>query len=143
VLRARLVLRRPLLALRLAPLQSTATVADARLQMADCPLPVLGRQILDYAVVVSAAVRISIRVKPRASRSRVLRAEGLDIEASLAAPPVDGAANAELIELLASVLAVSKSSLRLVQGEKAKNKLVELKGLSVDEATTRLAAAVR
>jgi len=92
---------------------------------------------------VSAAVRISIRVKPRASRSRVLRAEGLDIEASLAAPPVDGAANAELIELLASVLAVSKSSLRLVQGEKAKNKLVELKGLSVDEATTRLAAAVR
>jgi uncharacterized protein len=92
---------------------------------------------------VSAAVRISIRVKPRASRTRVLRAEGLSIEASLAAPPVDGAANAELIELLASVLAVAKSSLRLVLGETAKNKVVELTGLGADEAKTRLAAALR
>lgn len=61
----------------------------------------------------------------------------------MAAPPVDGAANAELIELLASVLAVSKSSLRLVLGQTAKNKVVELTGLDVDEAKTRLAAAVR
>lgn len=92
---------------------------------------------------MSAAVRISIRVKPRASRTRVLRADGLSLEASLAAPPVDGAANVELLDLLANVLAVSKRSLRLVLGETAKNKVVELTGLSADEATTRLAAAVR
>ena len=92
---------------------------------------------------MAAAVRISIRVKARASRTRILRADGLSIEASLAAPPVDGAANAELLGLLASVLAVSKSSLRLVLGETAKNKVVELTGLGADEATTRLAAAVR
>ena len=98
---------------------------------------------IDYTFDVSAAVRISVRVKPRASRSRVLRADGLNIEASLAAPPVDGAANAELLGLLARVLAVSKSSLRLVLGETAKNKVVELTGLGTDEAATRLAAAVR
>jgi uncharacterized protein len=91
---------------------------------------------------VTTAVRISIRVKPRASRSRVLRAQGLSIEASLAAPPVDGAANAELLVLLASALAVSKSSLRLVLGETSKNKVVEVAGVSVDEAAARLASAV-
>ncbi len=88
-------------------------------------------------------VRISIRVKPRASRSRILRAEGLSIEASLAAPPVDGAANAELIAVLASALSVSKSSLRLVLGETSKSKVVEVTGLSFGEAARRLAAALR
>ena len=96
-----------------------------------------------YAPSVTPAVRISIRVKPRASRTRVLRADGLSIEASLAAPPVDGAANAELIALLASVLAVSKSSLRLVLGDTSKNKVVEVTNLSADEVTTRLSAAIR
>ena len=92
---------------------------------------------------VTPAVRISVRVKPRASRTRILRADGLSIEASLAAPPVDGAANAALLALLASVLAVSKSSLRLVLGETSKNKVVEVTGLSAGEATTRLGAVIR
>jgi uncharacterized protein len=92
---------------------------------------------------VTASVRISVRVKPRASRTRVLRAAGLSIEASLAAPPVDGAANAELIALLASVLAVSKSRLRLVLGETAKNKVLEVSSLSPEEVEARLAAAAR
>lgn len=92
---------------------------------------------------MSLAVRLSVRVKPRASRSRILRTDGLSIEASIAAPPVDGAANAELLLLLASALGVSKSSLRLVQGETAKNKVVEVAGLDADEATKRLADAVR
>jgi uncharacterized protein len=89
------------------------------------------------------AVRISVRVKPRASRSRILRADGLSIEASIAAPPVDGAANAELLALLAGVLGVSKSSLRLVQGETGKNKVVEVTNVDGAEATRRLAEAVR
>jgi uncharacterized protein YggU (UPF0235/DUF167 family) len=56
---------------------------------------------------------------------------------------VDGAANAELIALLASVLAVSKSSLSLVLGDTSKNKVVEVTNLSADEVTTRLSAAIR
>jgi hypothetical protein len=90
---------------------------------------------------VTTSLRISVRVKPRASRTRVLRAAGLSIEAALAAPPVDGAANAELIALLASVLDVPKSRLRLVLGETSKNKVIEVTGLSQAEAETRLAAA--
>jgi uncharacterized protein (TIGR00251 family) len=92
---------------------------------------------------VTAPVRISIRVKPRARRTRILRVDGLSIEASLAAPPVDGAANAELLRLLASTLGVSKSSLRFVLGETAKNKVVEVAGLNSDEVALRLATIAR
>jgi uncharacterized protein len=67
----------------------------------------------------------------------------LSIEASLAAPPVDGAANAELIGLLSRALAVSKTSLRLILGETAKNKVVEVAGITTEEAAERLAAALR
>jgi uncharacterized protein (TIGR00251 family) len=90
-----------------------------------------------------ASVRISVRVKPRASRTRILRADGLSIEASLAAPPVDGAANAELLGLLSRTLAVSKTSLRLILGETAKNKVVEVAGISPEEAAERLAAPLK
>jgi len=92
---------------------------------------------------VPPTFRISVRVKPRSSRSRILRADGLSVEASIAAPPVDGAANAQLLVLLADVLGVSKSSLRLVQGETSKNKVVEVTNIDAAEATERLARVVR
>jgi uncharacterized protein (TIGR00251 family) len=82
---------------------------------------------------VSKPVRITVKVKPRASRTRVLRVDGLSIEASLAAPPVDGAANQELLRLLSDVLAVSKSSLRIVLGEAGRSKVVEATGLDVSD----------
>jgi uncharacterized protein (TIGR00251 family) len=96
-----------------------------------------------YSHLVPPTVRISVRVKLRSSRSRILRADGLSIEASIASPPVDGAANAELIVLLASVLGVSKSALRLVQGETSKNKVVEVTNIDAADATERLARVVR
>ena len=86
-------------------------------------------------------VRVSVRAKPRASRSKLVRAQGLSIEAALAAPPVDGAANAALIELLASALALPKSALRLALGETSRHKVVEVTGLSPDEVAARLRQA--
>jgi uncharacterized protein YggU (UPF0235/DUF167 family) len=88
-------------------------------------------------------VRLSIRAKPRASRSRIVHAEGTNIQAALAAPPVDGAANAALLELLAAALELPKRALRLVLGETSKNKVVEVTGLSLAELTARLARASR
>jgi uncharacterized protein (TIGR00251 family) len=92
---------------------------------------------------VPAAIRISVRVKPRSRRTRILKVDGLSIEASLAAPPVDGAANSELIELLASALQLPKSALRLVMGKSSKHKVVELSGMSAEEAARRLSAQDR
>lgn len=84
-------------------------------------------------------VRLSVRAKPRASKSRIVRAQGLELEVALAAPPVDGAANAALLELLSNALSVRASALRLVLGQASKHKVVEVTGLASDVVVARLA----
>ncbi|HEX2871787.1 MAG TPA: DUF167 domain-containing protein [Polyangiaceae bacterium] len=86
-------------------------------------------------------MRVTVRVKPKARHTRILRAEGLSIEASLAAQPVDGAANAELLELLARSLSLPKSCLELTLGQTSKQKVVEIAGLDAAEVVSRLAKA--
>lgn len=88
------------------------------------------------------AVRVTVRAKPRARQSRIVRAEGLTVEVALAAPPVDGAANEALVETLAAALSVGKQSVRLVQGAGSKSKVVEVLGLTADQVRELLAAAV-
>jgi uncharacterized protein (TIGR00251 family) len=55
------------------------------------------------------SVTIDVRVIPRASRSEVVGLHDGALKVRLAAPPVDGAANAELIKLLAKKFGVAKS----------------------------------
>jgi uncharacterized protein (TIGR00251 family) len=71
-------------------------------------------------------VRIRVRVKPRASRSRILGV----LEVALAAPPVDGAANSELIRTLAVALGRGKSAIEIVSGAASRSKLVAIAGLT-------------
>ena len=82
-------------------------------------------------------VRVTVRVKPKARLTRILRVDGLSLEASLAAPPVDGAANDELLGLLALSLLVPKSRLRLRLGQSSKQKVVEVAGLDSAEVDRR------
>jgi hypothetical protein len=53
---------------------------------------------------------------------------------------VDGQANAALIEFLADILDVKKRSVEIVRGEKSRDKLIDVAGLSVDELSERLKA---
>lgn len=78
-------------------------------------------------------VRFEVWVQPRASRTEVAGPHGEAIKIRLAAPPVEGAANAELIAFLARRLGVSKSAVRIVKGERGKNKLVEVAGVSEEQ----------
>lgn len=85
------------------------------------PLPVRARgELLCFAV----------RVKPRAARSRVVGVREDALEVAVAAPPVDGAANEELVRTLADVLSVPKSTVSVVSGLTGKNKLVGVAGLT-------------
>ena len=91
----------------------------------------------------NGAVRITVRVKPlgedipRPSRRRALGGH------SLAAPPVDGAANDELLATLAKALGVPKRSLRLALGAASKTKVAEVAGLLRPKIIARLAAQTR
>lgn len=89
------------------------------------------------------AHRLEIHAKPRAKKSAVRSVGEGAIDVALAAPPVDGAANEELVRFLADVLDLPKKSVRLLRGESSRTKLVEIIGLERHELDERLRAAVR
>jgi len=79
-----------------------------------------------------------VRVSPRASRDAIGGAHDGALKVALTAPPVEGAANAALVKLLAKRLGVSKSAVRIVSGESSRNKRVEVDGVSPDQARRSL-----
>jgi len=84
-------------------------------------------------------VRVAVVVKPRSSRSAVLdlRQDGA-LGIALKAPPVDGAANAELIKLLAKTLGVKKRDVSIVSGATGRKKVIAIVGLDVAAVRERL-----
>ena len=87
------------------------------------------------------AVRFEVVAKPRAKKSKVVGERGDAVEIALAAPPVDGAANEELVRFVAKVLGVRRRDIELVRGETARDKLLSVTGLTVAEIEARLRAA--
>ncbi len=85
------------------------------------------------------AARFAVRVQARASRTEVAGAHGDAIKIRIAAPPVDGAANKELIAFLSKKLGVSKSAVQIVKGAQGRDKLIEVEGLSGEKVRERLA----
>ncbi|MEX1050332.1 MAG: DUF167 family protein [Gemmatimonadales bacterium] len=73
---------------------------------------------------------MALYVQPRASKSEVVGLHGDAIKMRIAAPPVDGAANVELIGFLARRLRVPKSSITLVTGETGRTKRIRVAGLT-------------
>ncbi len=72
-------------------------------------------------------LQLRLRVQPRASRNRVAGLYGDALKLQIAAPAVEGAANAALIEYLAGALGLRRDQLRLLSGERGRSKLLELR----------------
>ena len=83
---------------------------------------------MSWAKDTPRGVELSIIVVPRASRSRVMGVHDGRLKVQLAAPPVDGEANAALVELLAGLLGVRKSAISLIEGETSRRKRVLVEG---------------
>ena len=81
---------------------------------------------------VPGGVVIEVRVIPRASRSCLDGTRDGALLVRLKAPPVDGAANAELIEVLSRALGVPKRALTIVAGDRGRLKRVRVDGVSRD-----------
>lgn len=71
-------------------------------------------------------VSVRVRVKPRASKSRVLGEREGELEVAVAAPPVDGKANEELVRVLAEFFDVPKSVVDIARGQSGRSKLVRI-----------------
>jgi uncharacterized protein (TIGR00251 family) len=70
----------------------------------------------------------AVRVVPRASRSQVDGEYNGALRVRISAPPVDGAANKELVRVLARCFRVRLNAVEILSGLTSKNKVVRLEG---------------
>lgn len=86
----------------------------------------------------SGRLRLSLKVIPNSRR------EGLDgvhagrLQIRLAAPAVDGKANAALVSFLARLLGLKKTQVALAQGQTTRQKVLEIEGCELAEAQAKL-----
>lgn len=73
----------------------------------------------------------AVRIVPRASRSEIAGEFNDALRVRIAAPPVDGAANRELIRLLAKTFKLPQEAVEIISGASSKNKLVRVQGVDV------------
>lgn len=82
--------------------------------------------------------QIAVHVQPNANQNEVVGFKGGVLQVRIAAPPVKGKANQELIKFLSSVLGVSKSNLTIEKGVTGKKKTVAIRGLGQEEVARLL-----
>jgi uncharacterized protein (TIGR00251 family) len=75
-------------------------------------------------------VRITVRVQPRSSVTQVTGVFGDALRVRLTAPPVDGAANEALVELLSRTFDIPRRSITIVAGAGSRTKVVDLVGVT-------------
>ncbi|MCC7180650.1 MAG: DUF167 domain-containing protein [Acidobacteria bacterium] len=81
---------------------------------------------------------LAVRVIPRASKAGVAGTRDNAILVRLGAAPVEGAANAELIDTLARALGVPRRAITITAGASSRSKRVRVEGLSRDAALQKL-----
>jgi uncharacterized protein (TIGR00251 family) len=75
----------------------------------------------------------AVRVVPRASRSEIVGEHDGALRIRIAAPPVDGAANRELVRILAKTFKLPQNAVEILSGTNSKSKTVRVRG--ADAAT--------
>lgn len=83
-------------------------------------------------------VSLLVHVLPRAGKTEVVGWHGDAVKIRLKAPPVDGAANEELIKFLSKTIRVPRSAVRIASGVTSRRKRIEVDGVSQHELLTAL-----
>ena len=105
-------------------------------------MPLDGSSIAALVITDRAgAVRFAVHARPSAPKTRVLGVREGALQVAIAAPPVDGEANAELARSLARVFGVRVRDVEVVAGQSGKRKVVEVRGIDGAVARRRLAAS--
>ncbi len=79
--------------------------------------------------------KIRVKVNPGASRTQILGVEDGVYRVRVAAPPVKGKANKELVRYLATLFKVRKGDIEISSGEHARTKAITIKGIQTKEVT--------
>ena len=86
---------------------------------------------------------ITVQVQPNASQNKITRFEQGVWYLKVAAPPIKGRANQELLKFLSDILGVSKSSLTIEKGMTTKRKLIAINGLRQNQVMGQLEPQIR
>jgi hypothetical protein len=84
---------------------------------------------------------LAVRVVPRASKAGVAGLRQDAVLVRIGAAPVDGAANAELIDTLARALDLPRRAVTITAGATSRTKRVHVEGVSRDDALKKLGLA--
>jgi uncharacterized protein (TIGR00251 family) len=87
---------------------------------------------------VPQGVELSILVQPRASRDQLVGVQGEELKVRLAAPPVEGAANAACCAFFAKLCRLPRSHVTLVSGESSRHKRLLLGGADAESVAALL-----
>jgi hypothetical protein len=79
------------------------------------------------------AVTFDVLVQPRSSREKIGPMHDGRVKIAVTAPPVDGEANAAVIEVVADALGVSKSAVQVVAGVSSRRKTLRVSGVTVEQ----------
>jgi uncharacterized protein len=93
---------------------------------------------MNWIMPSAEGVILNIRVVPRASKSEVLGLHGDALKVRLQAPPVEGRANAALIDFLSDTLDLPARQIALLSGATGRNKRVRVQGATVGEIQGKL-----
>jgi len=88
-------------------------------------------------------VTLRVRVQPRAAREGVAGVRAGALVVRLAAPPLEGRANEALLRYLAGALGIARSSVRLQQGARGRDKLLLVAGADLGTVRARVAALLQ
>ena len=88
-------------------------------------------------------VKIAVRIQPNARQNEILGFKDDMLHLKIAAPPVKGKANQELIKFLSEILGISKSNLVIEKGITERRKVIGIYGLTQSQVMERLAKLLK
>jgi len=89
-----------------------------------------------------SSVTFSVRVIPRSSRTEIVGERDGALKVKLKSPPVEGAANEELVRFLSKLFGVTQAQLEIVSGQTSRNKRIRISDLSADKISSILQAKI-
>ena len=81
---------------------------------------------------------LKLHVTPRGSKNEITGWRGDSLCVKITAPPVEGAANTAIVKFIADSLNIRKSQIDLVSGDKSREKVLKINGLSDGDIKSRL-----
>jgi len=95
----------------------------------------------------AGGVTLAVRAQPGAKKTAITGVYGegpaAQVKIAVQAPPLEGRANSALVAFLAETFGLPKSRVELVSGELSRSKVILLRGVTLEQAKTKLSFAMR